>query len=129
MQAPPLTGATSMLEQEARALMTRLARVQPFALQMPMVTAAAIPSAAQLAIERHMLTARRSLTGMVLKYLSWLRGEGRMARPENAQRRFTFLRLRFNAVLSQFDIFADVITQRSEHETGVWLAGPGCRGR
>jgi hypothetical protein len=123
MQAPPLTGATSMLEQEARALMTRLARVQPFALQMPMVTAAAIPSAAQLAIERHMLTARRSLRGMVLKYLSWLRGEGRMAPPENAQRRFTFLRMRFNSVLTQFDIFADVISQRSQHLTGVWMSG------
>jgi hypothetical protein len=31
--------------------------------------------------------------------------------------------MRFNLVLSQFDIFADVMTQRSEHGTGVWLAG------
>src|SRR5690606_31545589 len=29
----------------------------------------------------------------------------------------------FNAILSQVDIFADVLTQRSEHETGVWLRG------
>ncbi len=36
---------------------------------------------------------------------------------------FTVLRMRFNDVLSQFDLFADVITQRSEHETGVWLSG------
>jgi hypothetical protein len=34
-----------------------------------------------------------------------------------------FLRLRFNAVLNQFDLFNDVVTQRSEHETGVWLSG------
>ena len=40
-----------------------------------------------------------------------------------AQRRFSILRLRFNAVLTQFDLFSDVITQRSEHETGVWLSG------
>jgi hypothetical protein len=112
-----------MLEQEARALMSRLSRVQPFALQMPMVTAAAIPPAAQLAIERHMLGARRSLKAMVLKYLSWLRGEGRAASPEKAQRRFTFLRMRFNSVLTQFDIFADVISQRSQHLTGVWVSG------
>jgi hypothetical protein len=60
----------------------------------------------------------------VLRFLLWLRGpDGRSAPPHEAQRRFTFLRLRFNVVLSQFDLFADVLTQRSEHETGVWLAG------
>ncbi|MGH8614458.1 MAG: hypothetical protein ACREYF_21165 [Gammaproteobacteria bacterium] len=26
-------------------------------------------------------------------------------------------------MLSQFDLFADALTQRSEHETGVWLSG------
>ncbi len=31
--------------------------------------------------------------------------------------------LRFLSVLSQFDIFTEVVTQRSEHSTGVWLAG------
>ena len=31
--------------------------------------------------------------------------------------------MRFTAVLAQFDIFADVLTQRSEFETGPWLAG------
>ena len=46
-----------------------------------------------------------------------------MASPEEAQRRFTLLRLRFNALLTQFDIFADVIAQRSQHDTGVWIAG------
>jgi len=33
------------------------------------------------------------------------------------------LRLRFNAVLTQFDLFENVITQRSESHTGVWLSG------
>jgi len=39
------------------------------------------------------------------------------------QRRFTLIRLRFNVLMSPFDIFADVMTQRSEYETGVWLSG------
>ena len=43
--------------------------------------------------------------------------------PREAQRRFSFLRLQFNAALTQFDLFSDVITQRSEHESGVWLSG------
>jgi hypothetical protein len=41
------TGLASwMLEQEARGLLTRLGRVEPFALHMPMVSAAAITPAA-----------------------------------------------------------------------------------
>lgn len=116
--------ASWMLEQEARALCARLSRVEPFALHMPMVSAAAISPEAQTAIELHMAQGRRELRRRVADYLRWLRGpEGQRAPTAEAQRRFTFLRLRFNAVLSQFHIFADVLTQRGEHETGVWLSG------
>ena len=55
--------------------------------------------------------------------MRWLRGPGRAASPALMQRRFTLLRIRFNEVLSQFDLFSDVLTQRSEHETGVFLSG------
>ena len=55
---------------------------------------------------------------------AWLQPTGkRRATAAEAQRRFTILRLKFNIVLTQFDMFADVITQRSENETGVWLSG------
>src|SRR5581483_9018527 len=40
-----------------------------------------------------------------------------------AQRRFTLLRLRFNVILSHFDIFSEALSQRSEADNGVWLAG------
>ena len=121
MDRPPF--AHWLLEQEGRALLTRLARVRPFALHEPMVPAAGASTAAQSAIEHYLADGRRELRGRVLEFLRWLRGPGRAATPEQAQRRFTFLRLRFNVVLSHFDVFADVLTQRSEHETGVWLAG------
>jgi hypothetical protein len=118
------TFASWMLEQEARALLTRLARLKPFALHEPMLPAAAILPTAQLAIERYLARARGELRGLVRTYLSWLAGpDGRQASPEEAQRRFTFLRLRFNSVLTQFDMFNDVLTQRSENETGIWLSG------
>jgi hypothetical protein len=55
---------------------------------------------------------------------------------EASQRAFTTLRLRFNSVLTHFDLFENVVTQRSENEgsgrfktahyqneTGVWLSG------
>lgn len=121
---PAQFAASWMLTQEARGLLTRLARVKPFALSEAMVPAAAISTQAQIAVERYLIAGRRELRSRVLSYLRWLQEPaGRQATPELVQRRFTFLRLRFNTILSQFDLFADVITQRSEHDTGVWLSG------
>jgi hypothetical protein len=113
-----------LLEMEARSLMTRLARLKPFALITPMVPAAAVSPAAQTAIENHMIRGRSKLRGLVHGFLQWLRTpEGRNAPLPDAQRRLVFLRLRFNAVISQFYIFSDVLTQRSAYENGVWVAG------
>jgi len=113
-----------MLSQEARALLARLARVKPFALVESMVPAAALSPAAQSAVEQHLIAGRHQLRESVRDFLTWLHGPAvRGATAEHAQRRFTFLKLRFNAVITQFDLFNDVITQRSEHETGVWLSG------
>lgn len=116
--------ALAMLEQEARALLTRLDRVRSFALHETLVPAAALSLDAQVAIERYLSRGRRALRALVTQYIAWLRSPSALAvTPAFAQRRFSILRLRFNAVLTQFDIFADVITQRSESQTGVWLAG------
>jgi hypothetical protein len=112
-----------MLEQEARGLLTRLDRVRPFVLQETMVPAASLAPAAQAAIEGYLLVGRGRLRAEILRYLRWLRGPGLGADPTECQRRFTFLRLRFNSALGQMDLFGDAITQRSEHETGVWLSG------
>ena len=113
-----------LLIQETRALFTRLNMVKPFALYETMVQAASPTVAAQAAIERYLIMGRRELREMVSEYLNWLQSPaGRNTPISEAQRRFAFLRLRFNTGLDQFDIFADVITQRSENETGIWLAG------
>lgn len=116
--------ATWMLEQEARALLTRLKRVKPFALHETMLPAASLLPAAQTGIERYLMQGRRELRSLIQRYIAWLRGPfGRRANPAHAQRLFSLLRLRFNAVLTQFDLFNDALTQRSESEIGVWLSG------
>jgi hypothetical protein len=116
--------ATWLLVQETRSLLTRLDRIKPLALVEAMVPAAALSPQAQMLVERQLAAGKREVRRLVHRYLLWLQSEqGERETIVEAQRRFAILRLRFNAVLSQFDIFADVLTQRSEHETGVWLAG------
>jgi hypothetical protein len=114
----------AMLLHETRSLMARLAMVKSFALQEPMLPAAALLPTAQCAIDKFLVVGRRQLRRMLQDFLRWLQQPASDAvTPEQAQRRFTMLRLRFNVVLTQFDLFSDVITQRSENETGVWLGG------
>ena len=122
--AVPIAPALSLVEQEARALLVRLGRVKPFALQQTMVPAAALPPASLSAIDRYLIEGRQKVNRMVRKFIRWLRSaEGRSVSPEVAQRRFSMLRMRFNTSLAHLDIFAAVLTQRSEQETGIWLAG------
>jgi hypothetical protein len=112
------------LEQEARALLCRLQRVKSFALQETMVPAASFGVEAQAAIERFLTRGRRRLRRQVRRFLHWIRGpRGRAATPAEGQRKFTMLRLQFNIVLSHFDIFSEALSQRSEADNGVWLAG------
>jgi hypothetical protein len=105
-------------------MLTRLARVKPFALIMPSVPAAAVSVAAQSAIESYLAEGRRELRGRLAQFLQWIRGpQGATASAADLQRKFTFLRLRFNVVLNHFNIFADVLAQRAEHETGIFCGG------
>src|SRR5580692_10637842 len=116
--------AAWMLEQEARALLTRLGRVKPLAMQESMLPAAGLLPETETAIERFLSAGRQRLKSLVLQCLAWLRSPAAArSNAEAAQSAFTMLRLRFNAVLTQFDVFENVVTQRSENETGVWLSG------
>lgn len=114
----------AMLLHETRSLKARLIMVKSFALQEPMLPAAALLPAAQSSIDKCLVVGRRQLRRLLHQFLRWLQSPASAnATPEEAQRRFTMLRLKFNVVLTQFDMFSDVITQRSENETGVWLGG------
>ena len=120
----PPSFATWMLEQEARALLTRLGHVKPMAMQESMLPAAGLLPESQTAIEQFLSTGRRVLHSLVERFLAWLRSPAAAgASAEAAQQAFTSLRLRFNGVLTHFDLFENVVTQRSENETGVWLSG------
>ena len=114
------TPTTAFLAHEARALLTRLQRVKPFALSETMVPAANLSPAAQRAIEQYLAHGRARLRQQAVQFIDSLGDEIAAA---DAQRRFVLLRLRFNAVLAQFDLFADALSQRGERDHGVWMAG------
>lgn len=113
-----------LLSQEATGLLGRVRHLKPFSLSQPMVAAANVSPRAMAAMEDVLESRRKEIRLGTVTYLRWLQSdEGRRASAEEAQRRYTFLRLRFNTITSQFDIFADVLSQRGEHETGIWVAG------
>src|SRR5262245_61014117 len=89
-----------------------------------MLPAAALSARAQTAIEDYLARARRGLRRQIHGYRAWLASPaGRGAAPEQQHRRYIALRLGFNLMLGHVDLFSDAITQRSEHEIGLWLAG------
>ena len=115
---------TVTLRHEAGALMARLAHAKPFGLHMPMVAAAEPPAAARWAIDAHMARLLRDIRNAVTGFVAWLLSPAGRAVPDaTAQARFALLRLRSLIAFTQFDLFSDALTQRSEHEFGVWLAG------
>lgn len=117
----PMAGR-SFLISEAEALLTRLQQVQPFEWTMPMVAAAATSREAFKGIHLLIKNGRQELHEKVKQYIQVLRTDQSMPL-HKCQSAYSILKLQFNALLDQFDIFADVVNQRSEHDTGVWIAG------
>lgn len=107
---------------ESLSLLNRLDMVQPFALNTPMVRAAAISALAQDAINKHMDGIKKEIRQKVGDFITWLKRQTEIS-PEKAQAEYAMLKLRFNNLLDQLDIFADVLLQRGEHNTGTWVAG------
>jgi hypothetical protein len=115
---------TQFLVNEAESLLTRLDTVKPFALNMPMVAAAAVSDDALREITNLIIQGYKELKRKIYDYINWTKKSANIdISTEHAQARYSILKLRFNALLDQLDIFADVLSQRAEHETGVWIAG------
>jgi len=116
--------ALALILQELQSITARLEAQKPFAMQMPMVTAAAVSDPAQAAIESHMLEARNKLRRIIRRFTQKLeRLPPSVANVRWAQHRLSLVKLQFQSVLARFEIFAEVLSQRAQHETGLWLAG------
>lgn len=112
------------LANEAVSLHTRLMQMQPFALTMPMVPAASVSADALNSITEMLNESHKQLNQNISRFKAdIMKSVPENFNPQQWQERFTLLKLRFNNILNQLDIYADVLSQRAEHGTGVWVAG------
>lgn len=111
------------LQYETDALLHRLEGVRPLVTQIPSVPAASVSPVAAGAIDRFLADGRDELRLLIHEYRRWLDKAGDRLDPAEAQRRFAMVRLRFNRVLAHFEMFADLLLQRCEHDHGVLLRG------
>jgi hypothetical protein len=109
---------------EAESLLTRLEQVKPFTMTMPMVKGASVSARALKEItellEKGKKDVYHSVHGFIAKAKNYA---GQTEEINKLQTAYTILKLRYNSILDQLDIFADVLTQRAEHEVGIWLSG------
>lgn len=109
---------------ETRALLTRAAQVGPLLAQELMMLAAAPHPRAQRAIEASLHRDRVAVMMQLQRLLGWLASPAAShATAAELRDRLTRGRMQFNNALHNYDLFADAITQRSERDTGLWLAG------
>ena len=106
---------------ESYSLLSRLSALKPFSMTMPMVKGASISGQALKEITVLLENGKKQLYNAVTIFIEQAKSG---KQPVTAlQKGFILLKLRFNNILDQLDIFSDVLTQRAEHEVGIWLSG------
>ncbi len=116
--------AFEYLLNEAQSLLSRLNQVKPFSMTMPMVQGAAVSPRAMQQISELLENGKRTILGSINQFIETIqRSDKQSAEAAVLQTRFSLLKLRYNSILDQLDIFADVLAQRSEHGVGIWLSG------
>ena len=88
-----------------------------------MVAAATADKLAMQRVNQLIMDGKRSLRDELAFFLDKLQHPATQLSPPSMQMQYALLKLRFNALLDQLDIFADVFTQRGEEGTGIWMAG------
>jgi hypothetical protein len=116
--------ALAYLTGEAQSLITRLQQVKPFSMTMPMVKGASVSNRALKEVMELLENGKKGLYESISRYLQLVQNRQHQEQNiESLQTSFTILKLKYNNILDQLDIFADVLAQRGEHEVGIWLSG------
>lgn len=110
---------------EAQSLLARINQVKPFSMTMPMVRGASISWMALKKIMNLLEKSKHELYHSICAFIKEVKKakEEQTVKAVDLQQAFIIKKLRYNSILDQLDIFADVLSQRAEHETGIWLSG------
>ncbi len=109
---------------ESQSLISRLQQVKPFSMTMPMVKGASISSKALNEIVGLLEKGKKEIHLSITQFIEKVNIAKQQQKGSNElQTGFTIQKLRYNSILDQLDIFADVLSQRGEHDVGIWLAG------
>jgi hypothetical protein len=112
------------LTNEAYSLLSRLQQVKPFSMTMPMVKGASVSDKSLKTVMELLEKGKSELRSRTFLFIEKVKkADSSSSGIQHLQTGFTILKLRFNSILDQLDIFADVLSQRSEHDVGVWLSG------
>src|ERR1700760_2208358 len=112
---------------ESYSLLARLGQVNPFSMTMPMVKAASVSDKALKEITALLEKGKSELRQNVHRFIHITRAAKQAANRtpidmDAFQSGFTILKLKFNNILGDLDIFAAVLTQRAEYDVGIWTS-------
>jgi hypothetical protein len=114
--------SSRLLRDELDALSIRLDRLRPFKVLIPMTVAAQPKGSVMHRIDQYMLEQKRVLGEALQEVRLRFEHDPTMSIDQKHQESVR-LKLHFNQVLEQFDIFADGLTQRTEQTHDLWLSG------
>jgi hypothetical protein len=92
---------------------------------MPMVKGASVSAKALKEIIDLLEKSKEKLYGSIQQFINKVNTAKQQQKSiaGDLQMTFTIQKLRYNSILDQLDIFADVLSQRAEHDVGIWLSG------
>jgi hypothetical protein len=109
---------------ESQSLISRLQQVKPFSMTMPMVKGASISTKALDEVVELLEKGKKEIHKSITQFIEKVNAAKQQQKGSNElQTAFTIQKLRYNSILDQLDIFADVLSQRGEHDVGIWLSG------
>ncbi len=112
---------------ESYSLLARLGQVKPFSMTMPMVRAASVSDKALKEITVLLEKGKAELRHNVHRFIQITQAAKHASSRTKIdmdafQSGFTILKLRFNNILGDLDIFAAVLSQRAEYDVGIWTS-------
>jgi hypothetical protein len=112
------------LVNESQSLISRLQQVKPFSMTMPMVKGASVSSRALEELTGLLEKGKQEIYDSIKAFIEKVKGAGQQPGTLiELQTAHVIQKLRYNSILDQLDIFADVLSQRAEHDVGIWLSG------